>query len=175
MGRVDVVEFGRLSSAQRAELEGDEVDPFDTGLIDTPLSWRAKDRHVALRGPEGRLVASTGLVLADVQLGDEPVIPVVGIGGVIVSAPYRGRGLGSRVIAAALRIAETLGPAAAMLFCHRDRVGFYERHGFAELAGPVLVAQPREFVEMPQLTMWRALREGVIVPRGRVTLHSLPF
>src|ERR1700731_2538949 len=68
MARMDVVEFGRLTDTQRAELEGDEDDPFDAAG-DT-LKWRSKDRHVALRGPEGHLVASAGLVLAEVQVAD---------------------------------------------------------------------------------------------------------
>jgi predicted GNAT family N-acyltransferase len=170
---VDVVEFGRLSSTQRAELEGDEVDPFDaSGMV---LHWRAKDRHVALRDADGRLMASAGLLVVDIQVGDESVIPVVGIGGVIVSAPHRGRGLASRVIVEALRCAETMGPAIAILFCHPDRAGLYQRHGFLEIARPVFVHQPSGFVEMPQLAMWRLIRAGATLPPGRVRLLSAPF
>jgi predicted N-acetyltransferase YhbS len=170
---VDVIEFGQLSDAQRAELEGGDVDPF--GAAGLPLHWRPKDLHVALRRPDGRLVASAGLVLAEVQAGDAPLMPVVGLGGVIVSAPYRGQGLGDRVIGEALRRAATLGPAAIMLFCHRDRAGLYERHGFVEIAPPVMVEQPGRFVPMPGVSMWRSLREGVTLPAGPLTLHGLPF
>ncbi len=168
-----VVEFGRLTDSQRAELEGDEVDPFDAA--GSTLRWRSKDRHVALRESDGRLVASTGLLVADVQFGDGSLTPVVGIGGVIVSAPYRGRGLANRIILEALRCAATLGPAMAVLFCHRDRAGLYDRHGFHELAPPVFVQQPDGLVEMPQVTMWRPIGTGVQLPPGRVTVHSLPF
>jgi len=169
---MDVVEFGRLSDRRRAELEGDEVDPFDGSR--TSLLWRSKDRHVALRGPDGRLVASAGLVVADVQV-DLAVIPVVGIGGVIVAAPYRSQGLGNRIIVEALPLAATLGPAIAMLFCYRDRAGLYARHGFEEIAPPVLVQQARGLVEIPMVSLWRALREGERLPPGEVTLNSLPF
>jgi predicted N-acetyltransferase YhbS len=172
---VEVVEFGRLSAEQRAELEGDEVDPFDMRRIDVMLRWRAKDRHVTLRGADGRLVASVGLLVADIRVGDGPLTPAVGIGGVIVAAPYRGQGLASRVIVEALRRAATLGPELSILFCHRDRVGLYERHGFTSIEPPVLVAQPDGLVEAPQVSMWRPLREGVSLPAGRVTLHSPPF
>jgi predicted GNAT family N-acyltransferase len=170
---MDVVEFGRLSDAQRAELERGEVDPFDAAG-DT-LRWRAKDRHVGMRAPDGRLVASAGLLLADLQVGDEPGMPVVGIGGVIVSAPYRGQGLSTRLIAEALRCAARMGPSVAILFCHRDRAGLYQQHGFQEIDPPVLVQQPGGLVAVPQLAMWRAIRNGVTLPSGRVVVHSLPF
>lgn len=170
---MEVVEFGPLTDVQWAELEGDEVDPFDAA--GTSLHWRSKDRHVALRGPDGRLVASAGLVVAEIQVDQSAVVPVVGIGGVIVSAPYRGQGLGDRIIVEALGRAATLGPAIAMLFCHRDRAGLYARHGFVEIAPPVLVHQPGGPVEMPHVAMWRALREGEPIPRGDVILDGLPF
>jgi hypothetical protein len=62
-----------------------------------------------------------------------------------------------------------------MLFCHRDRAGLYERHGFVEVAPPVMVQQPDRFVPMPGVSMWRPLREGVTLPAGPLTLHGLPF
>jgi GNAT superfamily N-acetyltransferase len=115
------------------------------------------------------------MLLADVRVGDGPIMPVVGIGGVFVSAPYRGQGLANRVIVEALRRAATLGPGVALLFCYRDRAGLYERHGFVEIDPPVLVKQPHGFVEVPQVAMWRAIREDVTLPSGRVIVHSLPF
>jgi Acetyltransferase (GNAT) domain len=81
-------------------------------------------------------------------------MPFVGIGGVFVSAPFRGQGLGSRIVGEALRRAATLGPVVVLLFCHRDRVGLYERHGFVEVDLPVFVQQPRGFVEVPLVAMW---------------------
>ncbi len=170
---MEVVEFGQLIDAQRAALEGDEVDPFDAA--GNTLCWRAKDRHVALRGSGGRLVASVGLLVADVRVGDEGVVPVVGIGGVIVTAAHRGQGLARRVLLEALRIAGTLGPSLALLFCHRDRAGLYARLGFVEAPRPVLVEQPNGPLPMPLVTMWRGLGPGVTVPSGQLALLSLPF
>lgn len=169
---LDLIEFGQLSESQRAELEGDEVDPF--GVVGNTLVWRKKDRHVGLRGSDGRLVASAGLVLADAQIG-EVEVPVVGIGGVIVAAPHRGRGLSTRVIGEVLARAARMGPSLAMLFCQTDRVGLYVRHGFAEVPPPVLVEQPDEVVEIPHVTMWRPLREQASLPEGQVILRGLPF
>lgn len=170
---MEVVEFGPLTDAYRAELEGDEIDPFDGR--DTKLQWRRKERHIALRGDDGRLVASTGVLLAEIQVGDGPVTPVVGIGGVIVVAAHRGQGLANRVIVEALRLAATLGPDLVILFCHRDRAGLYMRHQFVEIPKPVLVQQPDGFVEIPEVAMWRALRESASLPPGQFRLLSLPF
>jgi predicted GNAT family N-acyltransferase len=170
---VEVVEFGGLTDAYRAELEGDEDDPFDGR--GTELSWRRKERHVALRGDDGRLVASTGLLLTEIQVDAGPIVPVVGIGGVFVAASHRGQGLSIRVIVEALRLAGTLGPYVVILFCHRNRAGLYVRHQFVEIPPPVLVQQPDGFAEIPLVAMWRTLREGVSLPRGRVKVLSLPF
>lgn len=170
---MEVIEFGGLSDAQRAELEGDEEDPFDAR--GTLLQWRAKDRHVGLQDPDGRLIASTGLVLAEIAVDDGPPTPVVGIGGVIVTARHRGKGVANRVIEEALRHASTLGPGLAILFCHRNRAGLYVRHRFTEIPPPVTVEQPHGFVEMPQVAMWRSIRKGCSLPQGQVKLLSLPF
>jgi predicted N-acetyltransferase YhbS len=170
---MEVVEFGRLNEKHRVELEGDEVDPFDAA--GTPVRWRKKERHVALRGADGRLVASAGLVVAEVRVGEARAMSVVGIGGVIVAATYRGQGLARRTILEALDRAATMGPEVAMLFCHRDRAGLYARLGFQEIASPVLVEQPGGFAEMPMVSMWRALHEGGGLPTGPVTVQGLPF
>jgi predicted GNAT family N-acyltransferase len=170
---MEVVEVGRLSDSEWAELQGDEVDPFDAAR--NSLQWGSKDRHVALRRPDGRFVATAGLVVAEVHVDGSAVIPVVGIGGVIVAAPCRGQGLGDRIVVEALRIAATLGPGIAMLFCYRDRAGLYARHRFVEIVAPVFVYQPAGLVEMTMVSMWRALREGERLPPGEVVLNSLPF
>jgi len=48
---MEVIEFGRLTDAFRHQLEGDERDPF--GSSGNPLTYRPKDRHVALRDDAG--------------------------------------------------------------------------------------------------------------------------
>lgn len=101
--------------------------------------------------------------------------PVVGLGGVIVNAAYRGRGLGRRVVDAALGRARTMGPPFASLFCHANRVGLYGRLGFTEVTSPVSVQQPSGLAAMPQCTMWQALRAGAEWPSGRVVVRGLPF
>jgi predicted N-acetyltransferase YhbS len=169
---MEIVEFGPLTDELRAQLEGEEDDPFDSaGLL---LHFRRKEQHVALRGPDGRLVASTGMLVVDVDVAGER-FPVVGLGGVIVNAGWRGRGLARQVVEAALAKARTLGPQFALLFCHADRAGLYARLGFAEVDSAVSVGQPDGYEPMSQRTMWRALRPGAPWPEGELTVHSLPY
>ena len=169
---MDLIEFGRLTQEYRAQLEGDESDPFDAE--GATLSYRLKDRHVALRDEDGRLVASAGMLVTEVEING-PRFPVVGLGGVIVNAAFRGRGLGRCVVEAALGRARTMGPAFVILFCHPDRTGLYERLGFTDVDSAVSVKQPHGFAAMPQCSMWQALRPEAAWPTGPVVIHSLPF
>jgi predicted N-acetyltransferase YhbS len=172
MRRMEIVEFGLLSPERRAELEGDEGDPFDAA--GATLRYRRKERHVAVRDDHGRLVASTGLVLVEAEVAGER-FPVFGLGGVIVAAAHRGRGLAREVVGATLARAAELGPAFALLFCHDDRAGLYRKLGFAHVEAEVRVRQPEGYAPMRDRTMWRALRPGASWPRGELVIHSLPF
>jgi predicted GNAT family N-acyltransferase len=168
---VELVEFGRLTPEYRAQLEGEEKDPY--GAAGNRFTWQPKHRHVGLRD-EGRLVASTGLVVVDVEVAGE-VFPVVGVGGVIVARAHRGRGLMRRVLEAALERAATLGPERALLFCSLEMSRRYVRFGFHALTEPVVVDQPDGTAEMGVVCMWRALHAGATWPEGPVRLLGLPF
>jgi predicted N-acetyltransferase YhbS len=169
---VHIVEFGRLRDERRAELAGDDDDPFgDAGSV---VLYQPKQRHVAIQDDQGRFVACTGLLVVDVQVRDRR-FPVVGLGGVIVRADHRGRGLGREVVRAALAKARTLGPAFALLFCHDDRTALYQKLGFAEIVTEVIVKQPDGYAPSPDRTMWQALRSRVAWPDGAVIVHGLPF
>lgn len=172
---MELIEFGRLSDEQYAALVGNEEDPWDAAEFG--LEWRPKDHHVAVRGDDGRLVAAAGLVVVEVQFGARPPIPVVGVGGVIVTASHRGRGFGRTVISEALRRAEAMGPEIAMLFCRVETAGLYRRHGFAEVRGPVLVDQPDGVMEISGggVAMWRPLKLEARLPDGIVKVNGLPF
>ncbi len=169
---MEIVEFGLLTHELRAELEGDEPDPFDAEVV--PLQFRAKDQHVALRNRDGRLAAATGMLAIEVDVGAERVT-VVGFGGVIVNAQYRGRGLGRAVVQGALERAGTMGPAFALLFCHPSRAGLYRRLEFVQVTSPVSVEQPAGTAQMPLNTMWHPLTPGAAWPAGPVLVRSLPF
>ena len=170
---MEVVEFGALTHAQRAELEGGEEYPFGTEGIE--LAWRSKERHVMVRDAEGRLLASTGLLVVQVSAGERAPFEVVGVGGVIVAPGQRGQGLSRVVVEAALERAASMGPAFAMLFCREAVAGLYGKLGFERVEPPGHVLQPAGQVVMPLVTMRRALREGVTWPPGAVRVHSEPF
>ena len=169
---MEILDLGQLTDRQRAELEGAEDDPFDGAGVS--LRFRPKDRHVAMRDAAGRLVASAGLTVAEVEVADQR-IPVVGLGGVIVNADHRRRGLARQIVEEALDRARTMGPPFAILFCHADRVGLYARLAFVEIDDTVSVEQPDGFAPMPMRTMWRALHADASWPDGPVRVHSLPF
>jgi predicted N-acetyltransferase YhbS len=169
---VEIVEFGRLTDAYRADLEGDEDDPFDGAEV--TLRYRPKERHVALQDDRGHLIASAGMLIAEVEVAGGR-FPVVGFGGVIVNAAYRGRGLARRIVGEAIARARRLGPDFVLLFCRSDRVGLYQRLGFTEITDPVEVEQPGGYELTPDVTMWRALTPDAQFPCGPVRLHDLPF
>jgi predicted N-acetyltransferase YhbS len=169
---VELIEFGHLTSERRRELEGDEHDPWDAGGL--PLFFRPRERHVGIRNDQGRLIAAAGMVTADVEVAGKR-FAVVGLGGVIVNAAYRGRGLAREVVSAAVARAAQAGPEFMLLFCRADRAGLYRRLGFAEVGATVSVEQPDGEVKMPMLTMWRALRPGLSWPKGSVAVRGLPF
>jgi predicted N-acetyltransferase YhbS len=169
---MEVTEFGLLTDKLRHEVEGNEPDPFDSA--GARLSYRPKERHVGLRDEEGSLVACTGMLVLEVEAGGQR-FPVVGIGGVIVAARFRGRGLAREVVGLALDRARALGPDHALLFCREDRRGLYVKLGFADVADEVLVQQPTGYEPMELLTMWKALHDGRPWPAGQLVVDSLPF
>ena len=169
---MELIELGAITERQRAELEGDEHDPWSAGS--STLRWRPKEWHAAVRDDQGRLVAAAGVVLVEVETA-RVRFPAVGLGGVIVNARHRGGGHARAVVTAAILHAEQLGPELMFLFCQPDRVGLYRKFGFAEVSSAVTVEQPGGDVEMPMRTMWRALRAGATWPEGNVAVRGLPF
>jgi predicted N-acetyltransferase YhbS len=168
----ELVEFGELTETDRAELEGEEGDPFDA--LGGRLQFRGKERHVALRDRGGRLIAAAGLTVSEVEVASAR-FPVVGIGGVIVNHEHRGTGLARTVMNAALDRARAMGPDFAILFCHADRAELYRRLGFRVIEERVLVRQPHGYAPMSQRTMWLGLRPGRGWPTGPPVVHTLPF
>jgi predicted GNAT family N-acyltransferase len=165
---MELVELRGLTRQDRADLAAGEANPF--GVND--VRWRESDVYFALRDDD-RLVAAAGLVVAEVEAGR--VFEVAGVGGVIVARPRRGEGLMRRVLDAALEHAPSLGPDYAMLFCSRANSLRYARFGFRPIGATVTAEQPGRTVEMGEVCMWRALRDGASWPDGPVRVLGLPF
>jgi predicted GNAT family N-acyltransferase len=171
---VELVELGALSDEDWAELQDGEHEPF--GPVGARLAWRPKDRHIGLRGPDGRLVAVAGAVIATVEVGRAESFEIVGLGSLIVTRSQRGGGLMSKVVEPLLRLAAGMGPDRGMIFCRPDLVALYRRIAFIEIKAPVWADQPDGRIEMPLAAMWRALHDGAAEwPPGRVDVHGLPF
>ena len=170
---MDLVELGQLTDQEWTDLIDGEHEPF--GPVGASLAWRPKDRHVALQGPDGRLVAAAGAVVATLKIEGARRLEVVGIGSVMVTRSLRGQGLMSRLVAPLRRLAEGMGPDRAMLFCRPELVELYRGLGFAEITAPVWADQPRGRIEMPLVAMWQSLRPGAEWPPGRVDVCGLPF
>jgi GNAT superfamily N-acetyltransferase len=168
---MELIELAELTELERAQLEGDEDDPFEHARA--PLHFRPKEGRLGLLDGD-RLVAAAGWVPAEVEVAGAR-FPVLGVGGVIVNADYRGRGLARRAVEAVLERSAGGGLDLAMLFCLDDRAGLYRRLGFAEIDSPVTIEQPDGPVRMPLVAMWRALRPGAEWPAGPVALLGLPF
>jgi predicted GNAT family N-acyltransferase len=163
---------GKLSGGQWDELVDGEDDPF--GVEDDPTEWREKLHHVTLRDGGGRLIASVGLVTADLTAGAE-AFTVVGVGGVIVTWEHRGHGHLRPLLEDALEWAATLGPERAMLWCSEANVALYSRFGFEAITAPVTVDQPGGETQLLLGAMWRPLRDGASWPEGDVRVLGLPF
>jgi GNAT superfamily N-acetyltransferase len=171
---VELVELGSLTDRDWAGLTAGEHDPW--GPLGAGLQWLAKDRHVGLRGSDGRLLAVAGATLVTIEIEDAGSLEVVGLGSLLVTHSMRGRGLMSRLVEPLLKLAGELGPDRAMIFCRPELVALYGRLSFTEIEAPVWVDQPQGRVEMPLAAMWRALRTGGgDWSPGRVDVRGLPF
>lgn len=163
-----------LTSRDWDELVAGEHQPF--GGVGEALTWRSKDRYVAVRDDDGRLLAAAGIVRSDVRVGGAEPFAVVGIGGVIVTRSARGRGLGRAVIEGALGLAQRTGLERAMLFCLPRNVALYEKFGFAALSAAARARQAQGVIVVPMVAMWAPLREGVGWPAGEeVEVLGEPF
>jgi predicted GNAT family N-acyltransferase len=170
---MQLVELDRFAEPHWDELIAGEHEPF--GAIGENLVWRDKTRNIGVREDHGRLVAAGGLVLAEVQVGEELPFRVAGLGGVIVTRSARGRGLARLLVQGLLDVAGELDAGRAMLFCRAPLMLLYGKFGFSTIESPVWADQPTGRIEMPLPAMWKALRNDASWPPGRVELRGEPF
>jgi GNAT superfamily N-acetyltransferase len=172
-GAMRLVELDRLSEPYWEELVAGESEPF--GGVGEELVWRDKTRNIGIREDDGRLVAAGGVVLADVQIGNESSFQVAGLGGLIVTRNARGRGLARMLSLSLLEIASELKVERAMLFCLPRLMALYGKFGFVPIDALVWADQPGGRIEMPMPAMWKALGNDASWPPGIVTLVGEPF
>lgn len=168
-----LVELDPQAEPYWEELLAGEQEPW--GGTGEHLSWRNKTRNIGLRDDEGRRPAAGGMVLAEVHTATHPPFAVVGLGGLVVRAGERGRGLARRLASDLLELARELPAERAMLFCEPRLMALYGEFGFREITDPVWAEQPQGPVRMPLSAMWRPLREGADWPAGELYLDGQPF
>lgn len=90
---------------------------------------RAETFHLAVRGPDGSVVAtSTWLPRA---FPPEPDLPGLQLRGMATAPGHRGAGLGSALVATGVSAAHDRGAALIWARARDDALGFYRRTGFA--------------------------------------------
>ena len=166
-------ELHDLLPSEWVEVQNGEQQPW--GGLAEGLEWADKERHVGIRDDDGRLVALAGLLSAPVVVAEHGEFHVVGIGGVIVTQSRRGEGMSRALLQEALRIAASMGPERAMLFCRRELLVLYDKFGFEPITARVTAEQPTGAVEVPLHAMWLALASGTSWPSGDVRVLGLPF
>jgi predicted GNAT family N-acyltransferase len=170
---MELIELAELTDDDWAELLDGEVEPW--GPVGERLQWLAEERHLALRAPDGRIVAAGGAAVVAVDVEGDAGFEVVGLGSLFVTRSQRGSGLMSMLVEPLLSLAREMVPDRAMIFCRPELLPVYGRVGFAEIAAPVWADQPGGRVRVPMRAMWRPLREGARWPPGRVDVHGAPF
>jgi predicted GNAT family N-acyltransferase len=168
-----LVELDRLLEPCWEKLVAGEHEPF--GGIGESLVWREKTRNIGVRTDDGRLVATGGALLAEVQVEQKPPFQVVGLGGLIVTRSARGRGLARLLFERLLQLAGEFEVERAMLFCRPRLMPLYGKFGFLPIDAPVWADQPAGRIEMPLPAMWNALISDASWPSGRVELLGEPF
>lgn len=94
-----------------------------------------------------RIVDRTALI-------DDRHVRLGGVADVMTPAEHRGKGFAGVAVDAARRaIFEAMNARLGMLFCRKELVPFYARHGWQEIDCPVTIDQPGGKQIWPQCTM----------------------
>ena len=104
------------------------------GVLTRPYPLDLNPVHFALVVGDV-LVSYAALIDAEVEVAGERY-RAAGLGNVMTYPSFRGKGHGSRVVAAATEHARSSGADVAGLFCGPARVGFYERNGWRVVPSP---------------------------------------
>jgi GNAT superfamily N-acetyltransferase len=171
-----LVEFGRLSIRDWAQLIGRDRTPF--GSVLDALDFRPKDHHIGVRGADGRLVAAIGWSIVTVEVEGHGEFEVIGTGALYVRPELRGQHLAARVMDRVAQVTDLLEPQRMMLFCEPHMEDVYRRlHQCMRITDPVWVDQAAGAELVPLRAMWRRSPRTSAVqwPAGTVKVHGLPF
>lgn len=160
-----------LSEAEKQQLFKWGPDVFGAAALN--LQWRPKDWHFLVYA-NAQLVSHVGIVKHLVTVGEQQVT-VGGIGGVVTVPAAQGRGYASMALQKATKfMREELLVDFGLLFCLARMIPFYQRFGWQELTGPIIIDQPSEKMPSPLVVMMLPCRSQTW-PAGTVQLENLPL
>lgn len=171
--QMQIVEFGRLSMRDWAQLIEGEHAPF--GTVCAGFEFRPKDHHVGIRDGDGALLAAGGWSRIDVEVDGHGRFEVIGVGALIVRHDCRGRGLATPIMERIRARIDATGVAHRMLLCEPHLEQLYARRGYRAIEDPVWVEQPAGSVRWPLRAMWRPRDSSTQWPAGVVRIQGLPF
>ena len=168
-----IVEFGRLSMRDWAQLVQGEPEPF--GATCAGFEFQAKQRHVGARDADGALLAACGWSRVEVEVDGHGRFEAIGMGALIVRRDHRGSGLATPVMTRVRELVDQTGVARGMLLCEPHLEPLYLGRGYRPIEEPVWVAQPSGSVRWPLRAMWRPIQPSADWPAGVVRILGAPF
>jgi GNAT superfamily N-acetyltransferase len=171
--QLQVVELGRLSMRDWAQLVEGESEPF--GGTCAGFEFRPKDHHVGLRDENGTLVAAGGWSRLDVEVDGYGRFEVIGLGALIVRHDRRGGGLATPIMQRIRDWTAETGVSRRLLLCEPHLIELYTRRGYLPIHDPVWVEQSSGPVRWPLCAMWRPTEPTVGWPTGVVRIQGPPF
>ncbi|HEX5503955.1 MAG TPA: GNAT family N-acetyltransferase [Thermomicrobiales bacterium] len=136
--RLIVRDDREVTAAERAACDDlwTRTWPPTPGEAPDPAEEHRAIVRILLVGEDGGLRGACELIERTITVDGAPVA-IAGLGGVVVEEARRGRGLGSRLVRAAMDAARARGYDFALLFCDAERRAFYARLGWRLLTGPI--------------------------------------
>ena len=168
---MEVTEVPEFSTEDAAALAGGEADPYGTEHL--AMSWEPKDHHVVVT-EDGRTIGHAGFLPIEVE-ADGTRIPGVGLGGVMVHPAFRGRRIGETLVRETTARMASTGRLFGLLFCRDVRLRFYERMGWQQVRGEVVVDQEGGPIVMPLLTCWYSFTPDCDAPSAGLRVLGPPF
>lgn len=144
--RIDTTRVEDLTPKDREELRALTVAVYSPAVVATlpatRITWAPTVWSIRVWDDDDRLVSHVGMLTRATTVNGVPTT-VGGIGGVKTHPDARGRGYASAALRTATAfLADECGVAFALLVCLPPTVAYYERLGWQEFRGTLLIAQP---------------------------------
>lgn len=169
-GDLDASDVEDLRTLKRAVYPPDEGSEWEGASRE----WAGPQWGVFVREDSGRLVSYTGVVRTNGTADGRPVT-IGGLGGIATHPAHRGRGYAAIGMARGLDHLTAAATEFALLVCRDELVAYYEKLGWVEFAGDLLVTQFGE----PEIFTFNRVMVGDLVgkaPRaGTLDLGGPPW